>query len=302
MAALRDSFLPHGLPDPISYNFARFDPIGHRSSLIQVFDSLNGKKRGQASRSWIRIDDNGNSMIWTLKSVMQCESELCKRLQLSNHQNDDLPFKFRVLELALELTCMSIDVQVKEQELKIYPILDELASSISTSNLELVRRFKGHLLALTRRVQKVCNEIEHLIEDDGDMAEMYLIEKKETIEPYSSTDQYFQSITSESRVMSKYVLVSPVDSFTGANKLARNFSNLMTLPSVIGYNIEKLEMLHEAYFVSIDNTLSKILSLKECIDDTKDFINIKLENFQNWLIQFELLLAAATLVLLCSLS
>ncbi|KAF6142699.1 hypothetical protein GIB67_015185 [Kingdonia uniflora] len=90
--------------------------------------------------------------------------------------------------------------QVKEQELEIYPVLDELASSISTSNLEL---------------------------------------------------------------------------------------NLV-------FNIEKLEMLLEAYFVSIDNTLNNILSLKECIDDTKDFIDIKLENFQNWLMQFELLLAVAT--------
>lgn len=34
-------------------------------------------------------------------------------------------------------------------------MLDELASSISTLNLERVRRFKGHLLALTQRVQKV---------------------------------------------------------------------------------------------------------------------------------------------------
>ncbi|KAF6165041.1 hypothetical protein GIB67_000625 [Kingdonia uniflora] len=361
MAALRDPFLPQGLPDPISSNSARFDAIGHGSSLIQGFDSLNGKKRGQASRSWIRIDDNGNSMILELDkatlmrhcslpardlrlldpmfiypstilgreraivvsleqvrciitadevilmnsldgSVMQYESELCKRLQSNKHQNDDLPFEFRALELALELTCMSLDAQVKEQELEIYPVLDELASSISTSNLELVRRFKGHLLALTRRVQKVRNEIEHLMEDDGDMAEMYLTEKKETMEPYSSTDQYFQSIASGSGVMSKSAPVSPVDSFTGANKLARNFSNLMmssrhgssTLSSVRGYNIEKLEMLLEAYFVSIDNTLSKILSLKECIDDTEDFINIKLANVQNRLIQFELLLAAAT--------
>lgn len=39
--------------------------------------------------------------------------------------------------------------------MEIYPVLDELASSISTLNLERVRRFKGHLLALTQRVQKV---------------------------------------------------------------------------------------------------------------------------------------------------
>ncbi|KAF6159440.1 hypothetical protein GIB67_032211 [Kingdonia uniflora] len=180
-------------------------------------------------------------------SIIQYELELCKRLQSNKHQKDDLPFKFRALELALECTCMSLDAQVKEQELEIYPVLDELASSISTCNLKLVRRFRGHLLALTRRVQEVRNEIEHLMEDYEDMAEMYLIEKKETMEP--------------------------------------------ALSSVRGYNIEKLEMLLKVYFVSIDNTLSKILSLKECIDDTEDFINIKLANVQNRLI---LHLAAAT--------
>lgn len=34
-------------------------------------------------------------------------------------------------------------------------MLDELATSISTLNLERVRRLKGQLLALTQRVQKV---------------------------------------------------------------------------------------------------------------------------------------------------
>lgn len=39
--------------------------------------------------------------------------------------------------------------------MEIYPVLDELASSINTLNLERVRRLKGQLLALTQRVQKV---------------------------------------------------------------------------------------------------------------------------------------------------
>ena len=36
-----------------------------------------------------------------------------------------------------------------------YPVLDELTTSVSTLNLERVRRLKGHLLALKQRVQKV---------------------------------------------------------------------------------------------------------------------------------------------------
>lgn len=46
--------------------------------------------------------------------------------------------------------------------MEIYPVLDELTSSINTLNLERARRLKGHLLALTQRVQKVKDYITHL--------------------------------------------------------------------------------------------------------------------------------------------
>ncbi len=46
-------------------------------------------------------------------------------------------------------------LQAAELEKEIYPVLDELTSKISTLNLEHVRRLKSHLVALTRRVQKV---------------------------------------------------------------------------------------------------------------------------------------------------
>lgn len=41
-------------------------------------------------------------------------------------------------------------------------MLDELTSSINTLNLERARRLKGHLLALTQRVQKVKDDITYL--------------------------------------------------------------------------------------------------------------------------------------------
>ncbi|GFP90540.1 magnesium transporter mrs2-5 [Phtheirospermum japonicum] len=108
--------------------------------------------------------------------VQQYKSELCKRLETSKDQYDDLPFEFKALELALELTCTSLGSQVKELELEVYPMLDEWASTISTLNLEHVHRFKGHLLALNQRVQKVCDKIEHLMNDDGDMAELVRVQ------------------------------------------------------------------------------------------------------------------------------
>ncbi|XVF03188.1 hypothetical protein REPUB_Repub04eG0239800 [Reevesia pubescens] len=182
------------------------------------------------------------------RNVVQYKSELCKRLQTNKDQADDLPFEFWALELALEQTCMSLDAKVKELEIEIYPVLDELASSINTFNLERVRRLKGHLLALTQRVQKVRDELEHLMDDDGDMAEMYLTEKK---------------LRSEGN--------TPIASSNGAQRLQRAFSSIATSSkqgslmssSNGGENVEQLEMLLEAYFVVIDHTLSKLFSVRD---------------------------------------
>ncbi|KAH8501062.1 hypothetical protein Peur_042813 [Populus x canadensis] len=354
---------PAGVPEPASSHGnvrLNLDGYGNRGS---GFPGLKKRGHGHGNRSWIKIDQDGNSKILELDKatimrhcslpsrdlrlldplfiypstilgrekaivvsleqirciitadevilmnsldgcVVQYMSEFCKRLQTNREQAEDLPFEFRALELALDLTCMSLDAQVKELELEVYPVLDELATSINTHNLERVRRLKGHLLALTQRVQRVHDEIEHLMDDDGDMAEMYLTEKRQRSEAYALGDMYFQNdIPSEGRVVSKSAPVSPVRSISGAQKLQRAFSNIspskhgsLMSSSSNGENIDQLEMLLEAYFAAIDNTLSKLFSLKEYIDDTEDLINIKLGNVQNQLIQFELLLTAATFV------
>ncbi|XP_020576669.1 magnesium transporter MRS2-5 [Phalaenopsis equestris] len=223
-------------------------------------------------------------------SVLYYESELRQRLQATKDQNNEqnnLPFEFVALELALELASASLESQVAELEFEMYPVLDELAVTISTINLERVRRLKSHLLALTHKVQKVRDEIENLMDDDDDMAEMYLTLKEERMEA-------FQSIGNpHSGNISKSAPVSPTCSSSIMSTI-RNESSRSSLND--GSNVEELEMLLEAYFVVTDNTLAKLLSLKEYIDDTEDFINIKLDNIRNQLIQIELLLTAATFV------
>ncbi|KAG5240200.1 magnesium transporter CorA family protein [Salix suchowensis] len=364
MEAFQGLHAPGGVPEPSSHGNARLNldgyGYGYRGS---GFPGLKKRGHGHGNRSWIKIDQDGNSKILELDKatimrhcslpsrdlrlldplfiypstilgrekaivasleqirciitadevilmnsldgcVVQYMSEFCKRLQTNREQAEDLPFEFRALELALDLTCMSLAAQVKELELEVYPVLDELATSINTHNLERVRRLKGHLLALTQRVQRVHDEIEHLMDDDGDMAEMYLTEKKQRSEAYALGDMYFQNdIPGEGSLVSKSASVSPVRSISGAQKLQRAFSNIspskhgsLMSSSSNGDNIDQLEMLLEAYFAAVDNSLSKLFSLKEYIDDTEDLINIKLGNVQNQLIQFELLLTAATFV------
>ncbi|OMO74032.1 Mg2+ transporter protein, CorA-like/Zinc transport protein ZntB [Corchorus olitorius] len=230
---------------------------------------------------------------------------------------DYLPFEFRALEVALEAACTFLDSQhlvtfeqvgnssfvpkAAELEIEAYPLLDELTSKISTLNLERVRRLKSRLVALTRRVQKVRDEIEQLMDDDGDMAEMYLTEKKRRMESSFYGDQSLLGFRSNDG-LSASAPVSPVASPPESRRLEKSLSiarsrhESMRSSESTTESIEELEMLLEAYFVVIDSTLNKLTSLKEYIDDTEDFINIQLDNVRNQLIQFELLLTTATFV------
>lgn len=108
------------------------------------------------------------------------------------------------------------------------------------------------------------------MDDDGDMAEMYLTEKKERLEAYQYNDPYGTNISTADKMVSKSAPVSPVGSLGGSRKLQRAFSSVMGSSkhgSLIsssggGENIDQLEMLLEAYFVVIDNTLSKLSSVE----------------------------------------
>lgn len=109
------------------------------------------------------------------------------------------------------------------------------------------------------------------MDDDGDMAEMYLTEKKQRNEAYTDSDPYDQTNSlGGANVGSKSAPVSPAGLIGGVHKLRRAFSNVSSSKhgssmgsSIAGENIDQLEMLLEAYFVFIDNTLNKLLSVRE---------------------------------------
>lgn len=110
------------------------------------------------------------------------------------------------------------------------------------------------------------------MDDDGDMAEMYLTEKR--LKSEGNTPSELNAITNFSggtKVVSKSAPVSPVASTNGSHRLQRAFSSIVSSSkhgSLIsssngGENIEQLEMLLEAYFVVIDHTLSKLFSVRD---------------------------------------
>lgn len=197
-----------------------------------------------------------------------------------NEMQHELPFEFQVLEIALEVVCSYLDLNVAELERDAYPVLDELARNVSTKNLERVRSLKSNLTRLLARVQKVRDEIEHLLDDNVDMAQLYLTRKL-------IQNQQFEALLAAT---TSNALV-PVP-----HHLARLSSNRSG--SVLTSNhlddVEDIEMLLEAYFMQLDGTRNKILSVREYIDDTEDYVNIQLDNQRNELIQLQLTLTIAS--------
>ncbi|XP_042480704.1 magnesium transporter MRS2-F-like isoform X1 [Macadamia integrifolia] len=202
-----------------------------------------------------------------------------------------LPFELRVLEVCFESVCRSLEAETSTLEQEAYPALDELTSKTSTHNLQRARHIKSRLVALFGRVQKVRDEFENLLDDDMDMAEMYL------------TDKLFDLQVEEDA--SKKELEKDIDTFDLDNESGEDSQNNKSSSGrVTGFkpNVEELEMLLEAYFAQIGGTLNKLSALREYVDDTEDYINIMLDDKQNQLLQMGVLLSTATLLLNASIA
>ncbi|KAK6912712.1 hypothetical protein RJ641_022313 [Dillenia turbinata] len=195
-----------------------------------------------------------------------------------------LPFEFRALEACLDSACWCLDSETQTLEKEAYLALDDLTSKISTLNLERVRQIKSRLVAMSGRVQKVRDEIEHLLDDDNDMAEMYLTEKldRQSLEQTSSReDLYNDKFQADDE---------------GIPEAANNEHN-SEIFTTTKPNIQELEMLLEAYFVQTDGILQKLSTLSEYVDDTEDYINIMLDDKQNQLLQMGVMFNTANMIL-----
>ncbi|CAN6284052.1 unnamed protein product [Urochloa humidicola] len=195
----------------------------------------------------------------------------------------ELPFEFQVLEVALEIVCSSLDLSVADLERHAIPVLDELTKNVSTRNLERVRSLKSLLTRLLARVQKVRDEIEHLLDDNEDMEHLYLTRKQ-------VQNQQVEAI------MSSAASNSIVPAGTGVPRLNSSFRRSVSIATSmhLDNDVEDLEMLLEAYFMQLDGIRNRILSVREYIDDTEDYVNIQLDNQRNELIQLQLTLTIAS--------
>jgi magnesium transporter len=108
------------------------------------------------------------------------------------------------------------------------------------------------------------------MDDDGDMAEMYLTEKKLRTESSFYGEQSLLGYNPAAAGLGASVSapVSPVSSPTESRKLEKAFSlcrsrhdSVKSSDNTDTEHIQELEMLLEAYFVVIDSTLNKLTSV-----------------------------------------
>ncbi|KAG0618899.1 hypothetical protein M758_4G099900 [Ceratodon purpureus] len=62
-------------------------------------------------------------------------------------------------------------------------------------------------------------------------------------------------------------------------------------------DVEELEMLLEAYFVLVDGIIHHVASVKESVDDTEDYVKIRLDDHQNTLLKVNVVLTISCLVI-----
>lgn len=250
------------------------DPL--RQEVLPFVDQLRQQlpRKGQIMNNGGPVDDRDNKQHFT-------EALWARTPEAVEGGQQELPFEFQVLEIALEVVCSYLDSSVAELEKHAYPVLDELARNVSTKNLERVRSLKSNLTRLLARVQKVRDEIEHLLDDNEDMAHLYLTRK---VIQYQQSEALLNSATSNSIVLPQQVL----------HRNSSHRSGSMVTNNCWDDDVEDLEMLLEAYFMQLDGTRNKILSVREYIDDTEDYVNIQLDNQRNELIQLQLNLTIAS--------
>ncbi|KAL0338677.1 UNVERIFIED_CONTAM: Magnesium transporter MRS2-3 [Sesamum angustifolium] len=159
---------------------------------------------------------------------------------------------------------------------------------------------------------EVRDELENLLDDDDDMAEMYLTDKlqqqldgsfKSSIIVQDGTDEDVCA-DMDDRTLAKTLMdgnesSQVCDDPTVLSKDSADDAHTNSTRSSLSkqLDVEELEMLLEAYFVQIDGTLNKLSTLREYVDDTEDYINIMLDDKQNHLLRMGVMLTTATLVL-----
>eukprot|EP00242_Pyramimonas_sp_CCMP2087_P018371 CAMPEP_0198202740 /NCGR_PEP_ID=MMETSP1445-20131203/5950_1 /TAXON_ID=36898 /ORGANISM="Pyramimonas sp., Strain CCMP2087" /LENGTH=511 /DNA_ID=CAMNT_0043873813 /DNA_START=314 /DNA_END=1849 /DNA_ORIENTATION=- len=177
-------------------------------------------------------------------------------------------YEFRVLELVLDVVSNFLEQKADELDKSARKSVKSLTQKVTAHLLERVRKAKGDMTQLSSRVKQVKQELEHLLEDDAEMDEMYLSRKNMSESPRG---------TPKNTRLGRTGSVFP-EQYIGQDQ----------------YDVDELEDLLETFNESVNGVYNKLHALSEHIDDTEDFINLLQDSHRNKLIQLDLVMTALT--------
>ena len=143
------------------------------------------------------------------------------------------------------------------------------------------------MVRLTTRVETLREVLEKFLDDDSDMRDMNLAAKEAR-----ELQERAQDAMRHGSVQPFDVVLPATDTKTPGTP--RSATLTYDSEEEEEEAVEEVEQLLEAYFINLDNTWNKLQTLTEYIDDTEDFINIKLDSQRNQLIRLDLVLTSFT--------
>lgn len=263
--------------------------------------------------------------------------ELCIRLESSaapqsvipfSKTNKDIPFELRGLEASLIAGVTNLELAVGNLERVAFPALETLMKTVSRTELDKTRHVKSMTTHLLSRVERIRKEIEEILDDDQDMADMYLGRREElelkdplhrasmqqsggaaTRPEHPSEGKTHEGLDERKSGVSHpgrepiYNVASPLlgertsSGDTASRRHPVSAANMFhkgprVLRTAHPHDIEDCEDLLENYFMQMEFLHSRLFKLKERTDDTEDLINIELDQRRNELVSLDLILTA----------
>ncbi|KAK9864899.1 hypothetical protein WJX84_008296, partial [Apatococcus fuscideae] len=93
-----------------------------------------------------------------------------------------LPYELRALEAGLSCALRLLEAEVAALEKGTLPRLDRLLTKVSRTELDGVRQSKGNVGRMVARMTHFKEELEDILDDDQDMADMYIGRRQEAQE------------------------------------------------------------------------------------------------------------------------
>lgn len=180
------------------------------------------------------------------------------------------PFEFAALEAVLMIACSDLHKRQESLQHKVRDALHELRKTVLGSRvvagsrqLETVRELKQSVRELTLTAQALDRAIGACLDEDDDMARMYLTRLHHAEAPRRREDGSFEGS------------ISP--------KLGLN------LPGEEQDDHEEVEMLLESYAQEVGSTLGALDAITYSIETTEKFVSFRLDSARNRLLKVDVL-------------